>query len=160
MSRVNLISTSSSNLLDDIAYMARVSNPANQYNNETAEKLIKYLIKHKHWSPFEMCGITLEINTTRDIAHQIVRHRSFAFQEFSQRYADPKEQGYPYELRECRLQDTKNRQNSVETTDEILHREWVQVQKAVINVASEAYRWATENGIAKDTTCRSPSKYA
>lgn len=150
MSRVNLISTSSSNLLDDIAYMARVSNPANQYNNETAEKLIKYLIKHKHWSPFEMCGITLEINTTRDIAHQIVRHRSFAFQEFSQRYADPKEQGYPYELRECRLQDTKNRQNSVETTDEILHREWVQVQKAVINVASEAYRWATENGIAKE----------
>ena len=150
MSTVKLISTSSSNLIDDIAYMARVSNPSNQLNKETNEKLIRYLIKHKHWSPFEMCSIALEINTTRDIAHQIVRHRSFAFQEFSQRYAKPEEQGYPYVVRQTRLQDEKNRQNSVETDDELLHQHWVAQQTKVIETASAAYRWAIENGIAKE----------
>ena len=114
-SKVKLISSSSNDLLQDIAYMARVSNPSNQDNEETAEKLLKYLIKHKHWSPFEMCSITLEINTTRDIAHQIVRHRSFAFQEFSQRYAKPEDLGFPFKLRTGRLQDVKNRQNSIES---------------------------------------------
>ena len=150
MSTVKLISTSSSNLIDDIAYMARVSNPSNQNNTKTNEKLIRYLIKHKHWSPFEMCSVAMEINTTRDIAHQIVRHRSFAFQEFSQRYAKPEEQGYPYELRECRLQDEKNRQNSIETEDSLLHQHWVAAQKRVIDSAQSAYKWAIENGIAKE----------
>jgi len=148
--QVELVSTSSPDLIADIAYMARVSNPKNQNNELTSHKLVKYLIKHKHWSPFEMSGITLEINTTRDIAHQIVRHRSFAFQEFSQRYADPKEMGYPFELRECRLQDTKNRQNSIKSDDELLHEHWVSQQKRVIDAASEAYSWAIENGIAKE----------
>jgi len=129
MTQVKLISSSSPDLIADIAYMARVSNPGNQHNTETSEKLVKYLIKHNHWSPMEMCSITLEINTTRDIAHQIVRHRSFAFQEFSQRYADPAAMGYPFELRETRMQDTKNRQNSIETDDELLHRHWVAQQK-------------------------------
>lgn len=132
MSNVKLISTSSPDLIADIAYMARVSNPANQSNELTSRKLVEYLIKHKHWSPFEMCGITMEINTTRDIAHQIVRHRSFAFQEFSQRYADPAAMGYPFELRETRLQDMKNRQNSVETEDELLHQHWVSQQKKLL----------------------------
>jgi len=148
--QVELVSTSSPDLIADIAYMARVSNPSNQSNELTSHKLVKYLIKHRHWSPFEMAGITLEINTTRDIAHQIVRHRSFAFQEFSQRYADPKEMGYPFELRECRLQDTKNRQNSIKSDDELLHEHWVSQQKRVIDAASEAYTWAIENGIAKE----------
>ena len=148
--QVELVSTSSPDLIADIAYMARVSNPSNQNNELTSHKLVKYLIKHRHWSPFEMAGITLEINTTRDIAHQIVRHRSFAFQEFSQRYADPKEMGYPFELRECRLQDTKNRQNSIKSDDELLHEHWVSQQKRVIDAASEAYTWAIENGIAKE----------
>jgi len=150
MSHVKLISTSSPNLMYEIAYMARVSNPSNQQNTETNEKLIKYLIKHKHWSPFEMASIAIEINTTRDIAHQIVRHRSFAFQEFSQRYAKPEEQGYPYVLRQARLQDDKNRQNSVETNDELLSHHWVQQQKRVIESASTAYQWAIDNGIAKE----------
>ena len=150
MSTVKLISTSSPNLMYEIAYMARVSNPSNQQNTETNEKLIKYLIKHKHWSPFEMASIAIEINTTRDIAHQIVRHRSFAFQEFSQRYAKPEEQGYPYVLRQARLQDDKNRQNSVETNDELLSHHWVQQQKRVIESASTAYQWAIDNGIAKE----------
>jgi len=148
--QVELVSTSSPDLIADIAYMARVSNPSNQSNELTSHKLVKYLIKHRHWSPFEMAGITLEINTTRDIAHQIVRHRSFAFQEFSQRYADPKEMGYPFELRECRLQDTKNRQNSIKSDDELLHEHWVSQQKRVVDAASEAYTWAIENGIAKE----------
>ena len=148
--QVELVSTSSPDLIADIAYMARVSNPSNQSNELTSHKLVKYLIKHRHWSPFEMAGITLEINTTRDIAHQIVRHRSFAFQEFSQRYADPKEMRYPFELRECRLQDTKNRQNSIKSDDELLHEHWVSQQKRVIDAASEAYTWAIENGIAKE----------
>lgn len=150
MSHVKLISRSSSNLLDDIAYMARVSNPSNQWNKETNEKLVRYLIKHKHWSPFEMASVAIEINTTRDIAHQIVRHRSFAFQEFSQRYANPDEQGYPYVVRQTRLQDEKNRQNSIETDDKLLHQHWVAQQNKVIESASAAYRWAIENGIAKE----------
>jgi len=130
--------------------MARVSNPSNQNNSKTSEKLVKYLIKHKHWSPFEMVSLTLEIDTTRDIAHQIVRHRSFAFQEFSQRYADPAAMGFPFELRQTRMQDEKNRQNSVETEDESLHHMWVQQQKRVIDVADGVYKWAIGVGIAKE----------
>jgi thymidylate synthase (FAD) len=149
---VKLISpTGEVDLLQDIAYMARVSNPANQNNEKTSEKLVKYLIKHKHWSPFEMASITLEINTTRDIAHQIVRHRSFAFQEFSQRYAAPADlDEYPWELRETRMQDESNRQNSVETEDTLLNQHWIQQQKRVIDTARNAYQWAIELGIAKE----------
>lgn len=145
-----MIGSSHDNLIEEVAMMARVSNPSNQHNNETSEKLVKYLIKHAHWSPFEMCSITLEINTTRDIAHQIVRHRSFAFQEFSQRYADPAAMGYPFEIRETRLQDEKNRQNSVETDDILLNQHWIQQQKRVTDIANYAYKWAIENGIAKE----------
>ena len=137
-------------LLEMIAYCARVSNPSNQLNSETSEKLVKYLIKHQHWSPLEMVNACLMIDTTRDIAHQIVRHRSFAFQEFSQRYANPDEMGYPYVLRECRLQDDKNRQNSVETDDEDLKQEWYAQQKRVLSSAQAAYKWAIDNGIAKE----------
>ena len=138
-----------------IAYCARVSNPANQINSETSEKLIKYLIKHAHWSPLEMVNATLEIDTTRDIAHQIVRHRSFSFQEFSQRYANPAEMGEQFVIREARLQDNKNRQNSVEidiNTDEgrRLAWQWEEQQKRVIQTAKEAYNWAIDNGIAKE----------
>ena len=149
---VKLISpTGEVDLLQDIAYMARVSNPANQNNEKTSQKLVKYLIKHKHWSPFEMASITLEINTTRDIAHQIVRHRSFAFQEFSQRYAAPADlDEYPWELRETRMQDESNRQNSVETEDTLLNQHWIQQQKRVIDTARNAYQWAIELGIAKE----------
>ena len=147
---VKLIVSSGDNLLEDIALMARVSNPANQHNTETSGKLVKYLIKHNHWSPFEMASITMEINTTRDIAHQIVRHRSFAFQEFSQRYAEPSEMGYPFELRECRMQDTTNRQNSIQSTDNIVEATWILRQKKVIAAAETAYNWAIENGIAKE----------
>lgn len=147
---VRMIGASHDNLIEEVAMMARVSNPSNQHNNETSEKLVKYLIKHAHWSPFEMCSITLEINTTRDIAHQIVRHRSFAFQEFSQRYADPAAMGYPFEIRETRLQDEKNRQNSVETDDILLNQHWIQQQKRVTDIANYAYKWAIENGIAKE----------
>ena len=145
-----MIATSHDNLIEEVAMMARVSNPSNQHNTETSEKLVKYLIKHKHWSPFEMVSLTLEINTTRDIAHQIVRHRSFAFQEFSQRYADPAAMGYPFEIRETRLQDEKNRQNSVETDDILLNQHWIQQQKRVTDIANYAYKWAIENGIAKE----------
>jgi thymidylate synthase (FAD) len=133
-----------------IAYCARVSNPSNQMNSETSEKLIKYLIKHAHWSPLEMVSACLEINTTRDIAHQIVRHRSFSFQEFSQRYADPAEFGNQFVIREARLQDDKNRQNSIETDDVNLRQNWVRKQEAVIQAAKDAYRWAIDNGIAKE----------
>jgi len=133
-----------------IAFCARVSNPANQMNSETSEKLIKYLIKHAHWSPLEMVNATLEINTTRDIAHQIVRHRSFSFQEFSQRYANPEEMGDMFELSEARLQDLKNRQNSVQTEDKELQEAWREYQEGVIQIASEAYNWALDNGIAKE----------
>ena len=138
------------NLQDLIAFCAKVSNPTAQINKETSERLIKYLIKHHHWSPLEMVNATLEIETTRDIAHQIVRHRSFAFQEFSQRYADPKEMGEMFVLRECRLQDSKNRQNSIETDDRELAVNWQIKQQMVINAAREAYEWAIDNGIAKE----------
>ena len=139
------------NLQDFVAYCARVSNPTNQMNSETTEKLIKYLIKHKHWSPLEMVSATMEIETTRDIARQLLRHRSFSFQEFSQRYADPADMGANYfETSEARLQDTKNRQNSIETNDEELQNMWNVKQRAVMQEAEEAYDWAIENGIAKE----------
>jgi thymidylate synthase (FAD) len=138
------------NVQDLIAYCAKVSNPSNQINKETSEKLISYLIKHNHWSPLEMVSACLEIETTRDIAHQIVRHRSFAFQEFSQRYANPEEMGDQFVTRECRLQDTSNRQNSVDTDDSNLKKEWELHQKLVIRQAEVAYNWAIENGIAKE----------
>jgi thymidylate synthase (FAD) len=132
-----------------VAYCARVSNPSNQFNTDTSEKLIKYLIKHQHWSPLEMVSACLEIETTRDIARQILRHRSFSFQEFSQRYADPTKD-LSFVLREARLQDTKNRQNSVENTNLALATWWEERQKRVIREAEEAYAWAIENGIAKE----------
>jgi len=137
-----------------IAFCAKVSNPAAQINNETSERLIKYLIKHQHWSPLEMVSACLEINTTRDIAHQIVRHRSFSFQEFSQRYADPAEFGNQFVLREARLQDTKNRQNSIALgntqQDMNLLNDWETQQQKVIDASKEAYEWAIDNGIAKE----------
>ena len=132
-----------------VAFCARVSNPSNQFNTETSEKLIKYLIKHQHWSPLEMVSACLEIETTRDIARQILRHRSFSFQEFSQRYADPTKD-LSFVLREARLQDTKNRQNSVENTNLALAAWWEERQKRVIEEAKNAYEWAIENGIAKE----------
>ena len=135
--------------LDLIAYCARVSNPNNQNNIETNEKLVKYLMKHKHWSPLEMVSACLEIETTRDIARQILRHRSFSFQEFSQRYADPT-QDLSFEIREARLQDLKNRQNSIKTDNEELELEWRQKQEDLIKQATETYTWAIENGIAKE----------
>ncbi len=139
------------NLQDFVAYCARVSNPTNQMNSETTEKLIKYLIKHKHWSPLEMVSATMEIETTRDIARQLLRHRSFSFQEFSQRYADPADMGADYfETSEARLQDTKNRQNSIETNDEELQNMWNVKQRAVMQEVERAYDWAIENGIAKE----------
>ena len=132
-----------------IAFCARVSNPSNQNNTETSEKLIKYLIKHQHWSPLEMVSACLEIETTRDIARQILRHRSFSFQEFSQRYADPTKD-LSFVLREARLQDTKNRQKSVENTNLALAAWWEERQKRVIEEAKNAYEWAITNGIAKE----------
>jgi thymidylate synthase (FAD) len=132
-----------------ISYVARVSNPSNQNNKETSQKLLKYLIKNKHWSPFEMVHIVMEINTTRDIARQILRHRSFSFQEFSQRYADPTDD-MGFQTREARLQDTKNRQNSIETDDERLEVEWQFKQSQLILQAKHAYAWAIDNGIAKE----------
>lgn len=134
-----------------IAYCARVSNPANQFNTETSEKLIRYLIKHQHWSPLEMVSACVEITTTRDIARQILRHRSFSFQEFSQRYADPTaELDEAFVLREARLQDTKNRQNSIETDDTMLAIEWERAQKRVLHVVKQEYKWAIDAGIAKE----------
>ena len=137
-----------------IAYCARVSNPANQFNTETSEKLIRYLIKHAHWSPLEMVSACIEITTTRDIARQILRHRSFSFQEFSQRYANPVED-LNFVIREARLQDAKNRQNSVEldmsdAEQRELGRLWEEKQQAVIRASREAYTWAVSNGIAKE----------
>lgn len=132
-----------------IAFCARVSNPANQFNMETADKLIRYLVKHKHWSPLEMVSACLEIETTRDIARQILRHRSFSFQEFSQRYADPTKD-LDFVIRDARLQDTKNRQNSVTTDNHELMAEWNRRQHQVINLVKENYAWAIENGIAKE----------
>ena len=156
MTKVSLISYSKptfdehANVLDLVAFCARVSNPSNQMNNETSEKLVRYLIKHQHWSPLEMVSICLEIETTRDIARQILRHRSFSFQEFSQRYAIA-DLGFSY--KEARLQDTKNRQNSIEIpyddSSEIIGA-WTEQQKRVECAAQEAYDWAIENGIAKE----------
>jgi thymidylate synthase (FAD) len=133
-----------------IAYCARVSNPSTQLNNETGEKLIRYLIKHKHWSPLEMCNATIGIDTTRDIARQILRHRSFYFQEFSQRYADPADLEDTFVLREARLQDQKNRQNSIATDDTELQMMWEAYQEDVIRTSKQAYDWAISNGIAKE----------
>ena len=134
---------------DMIVYMARVSNPKTQTFNSDPARLIRYLIKNQHWSPFELVNVVMEINTTRDIARQILRHRSFAFQEFSQRYANPtKDLGF--ELREARLQDTKNRQNSIDTDDKELQDKWNLMQQTLINNAEHAYNWAIDNGIAKE----------
>ena len=132
-----------------VAFCARVSNPSNQLNTETSEKLINYLIKNAHWSPLEMVSACLEIETTRDIARQILRHRSFSFQEFSQRYANPVKD-LEFEIREARLQDGKNRQNSVETNDEEIISKWNDLQKDVIETSKKAYNWAIESGIAKE----------
>jgi thymidylate synthase (FAD) len=132
-----------------IAYCARVSNPSNQFNSETSEKLIRYLVKHAHWSPLEMVSACVEITTTRDIARQILRHRSFSFQEFSQRYADPTKD-LKFVTREARLQDPKNRQNSVEVEDQLLQNEWYRAQQRVIYAAQREYEWAIKNGIAKE----------
>lgn len=132
-----------------IAYCARVSNPANQLNTETSEKLIRYLIKHSHWSPLEMVSACIEITTTRDIARQILRHRSFSFQEFSQRYADPTKD-LSFVLREARLQDPKNRQNSIDAVEHEIQMVWLDKQQAVIDAATNAYDWAIANGIAKE----------
>ena len=143
------------NTTELVAFCARVSNPSNQMNKETSEKLIRYLIKHAHWSPLEMVNMCLEIVTTRDIAHQIVRHRSFAFQEFSQRYANPQDMGEMFELSEARFQDTKNRQNSVEfdlndESQRLLAIEWERAQNRVIYAAQREYDWALSVGIAKE----------
>ena len=150
--KVTLINYSQSpdgkNLLEQVAFAARVSNPSNQNNNETAEKLVRYLIKHQHWSPLEMVSVCLEIETTRDIARQILRHRSFSFQEFSQRYADASQLGF--EVREARLQDNKNRQNSIDTDDKELRNIWEERQLDVLIASKSAYQWALTNGIAKE----------
>ena len=132
-----------------VAFCARVSNPSNQLNTETSEKLIKYLIKNAHWSPLEMVSACLEIETTRDIARQILRHRSFSFQEFSQRYANPVKD-LEFVTREARLQDLKNRQNSIENDDQEISNMWIEKQEHLINEARETYNWAIENGIAKE----------
>jgi thymidylate synthase (FAD) len=134
---------------DLVAFCARVSNPSNQSNNETSERLINYLLKHKHFSPFEMASITVEVETTRDIARQLLRHRSFTFQEFSQRYADPTKD-LSFVTREARLQDTKNRQNSVKTNDKELAELWEEKQLKLIREVNELYTWAVSNGIAKE----------
>ena len=161
--RVSLVSYSKVNTIDTpgrkplgldtvqdlVAYCARVSNPSNQSNSETSAKLIKYLIKHQHWSPLEMVSACLEIETTRDIARQILRHRSFSFQEFSQRYADPTKD-LTFVTREARLQDEKNRQNSVEVDDPKLQEEWKTLQEMIIEDARSAYKWAISKGIAKE----------
>jgi len=137
------------NIQDLLSFCARVSNPSNQLNTETSERLLNYLIKNKHWSVFEMASICLEIETTRDIARQILRHRSFSFQEFSQRYANAVEE-LDFETREARLQDTKNRQNSILTEDKDLQNEWEEKQRQVINTSREVYNWAISKGIAKE----------
>ena len=132
-----------------VAFCARVSNPSNQLNTETSEKLIKYLINNAHWSPLEMVSACLEIETTRDIARQMLRHRSFSFQEFSQRYANPVKD-LEFIVREARMQDPKNRQNSIETENDEISENWKNKQQKIINDATEAYNWAIENGIAKE----------
>jgi len=138
------------NALDIIAYCARVSNPSNQANKKTAPKLLSYLKKHKHWSPFEMASMCVEIETTRDIAHQVVRHRSFSFQEFSQRYANVEDLGSSVTYREARMQDPTNRQNSIRAEDGPLHAEWRVKQQNTYEAAKTAYQWAIDNGIAKE----------
>lgn len=135
-------------LLELVAYCARVSNPSNQLNTETSDKLIGYLIRNKHWSPLEMVSACLEITTTRDIARQILRHRSFSFQEFSQRYADPTQMEFA--VREARLQDTKNRQNSIDIDDDNLQYQWEVIQNTLVELAKTSYQWAIDNGIAKE----------
>ena len=137
------------NMTELVAFCARVSNPNNQSNKDTSEKLIRYLVKNQHWSPLEMVSMCLEIETTRDIARQILRHRSFSFQEFSQRYADPTQE-LDFVTREARLQDTKNRQNSIEVDDPLLQNEWYRAQQRVIYAAKREYEWAIKNGIAKE----------
>lgn len=137
------------NAQDLIAFCARVSNPSNQLNTETSEKLIRYLVKHKHWSPLEMASACLEITTTRDIARQILRHRSFSFQEFSQRYADPTKD-LNFSFREARLQDEKNRQNSVEVEDKQLQTDWLHCQMRIAHMCKKEYEWAISKGIAKE----------
>ena len=132
-----------------IAFCARVSNPSNQFNNDTSEKLIRYLVRHQHWSPLEMVSACMEITTTRDIARQILRHRSFSFQEFSQRYADPTKD-LEFVTRSGRLQDPKNRQNSIEHADNLLENDWYRAQQRVIYAAKREYEWAIKNGIAKE----------
>jgi len=139
--------TVSANLQDLVAFCARVSNPTNQINGESNDRLIRYLIDHQHWSPFEMVNICLEIESTRDIIRQILRHRSFSFQEFSQRYAIS---DMGFEMKEARLQDTKNRQNSLETDNEHLKETWLEAQQKVADLAKDTYDWAIENGIAKE----------
>lgn len=152
--KVSMFSYSSSavegvhTLEEQVAYAARVSNPSNQMNMETAPKLIDYLIRNHHWSPLEMAHVTLEIETTRDIARQILRHRSFSFQEFSQRYADASQLGFV--LKECRLQDAKNRQNSLDVASNDLKQSWEIVQSQVMNTIKDAYKWALDHGIAKE----------
>jgi thymidylate synthase (FAD) len=140
-----------------VAYCARVSNPGNQTNSETASKLLKYMIKHKHWSPFEMVNVCMEITTTRDIGRQILRHRSFSFQEFSQRYADPTDagSGLDYSIRECRLQDPVNRQNSIPVDQDNIEQKylehiWIKKQQELVSLCDETYKWAIKNGIAKE----------
>ena len=150
--KVKLISYSkphdtTQNMQDLVAYCARVSNPTNQNNTDTNEKLISYLIKHHHWSPLEMVSICLEIETTRDIARQILRHRSFSFQEFSQRYAVA---DLGFECKEARMQDTKNRQNSIMTDNNVIQNEWKEQQELIIESTQKAYKWALDNGIAKE----------
>ena len=145
LSKVNLV-WATPDIEEKVAYCARVSNPSNQHNNETAGKLLKYLVKHKHFSPFEMVNVCMEIETTRDIARQILRHRSFSFQEFSQRYAEVNS----FSLRECRLQDTKNRQNSLITDDIDLQHWWEATQKRVQKEAEFMYQAALNRGIAKE----------
>ena len=135
---------------DLVAYCAKVSNPKGQMNLETSERLLAYLIKHKHWSPFEMASATIEVETTRDIARQFLRHRSFAFQEFSQRYADPGSMDETFEVREARMQDEKNRQNSIDCEDDNIKEQWEEEQLQVILKAKQAYDWAIDNGIAKE----------
>ena len=134
---------------DLVAYCARVSNPSNQLNSETAEKLIKYLVKHQHWSPLEMATMCLEIETTRDIARQILRHRSFSFQEFSQRYADPTKD-LEFVTREARLQDPTNRQNSISGAELFVQYEWNRKQQELLDHVKQVYRWAIDNNIAKE----------
>lgn len=132
-----------------VAFCARVSNPNNQFNTETSARLIQYLMDHRHWSPLEMVSACLEITTTRDIARQMLRHRSFSFQEFSQRYADPT-QDLQFEIREARLQDLANRQNSIQTNDQLLQENWARHQQEIIDLALEKYQWAIKSGIARE----------